>query len=79
MKDQMKGGERISQRTHMHDPYTQTTAGAGHREGGWVRVEWRLAKGCRGEMGTPVIVSSIKKRRLHFFDPGSEAQNICMT
>ena len=35
--------------------------------------------GQRGEMGTPVIVSSIKKRRLHFFDPGSEAQNICMT
>ena len=30
-RDQIKG-EEISQRTHMHDPQTQTTSGDGQRE-----------------------------------------------
>ena len=54
----MKKGEGISQRTYMHDPWTQTTVWGwpeGSRGRGWVEV------GRGGGMGTSVIVSTISK------------------
>ena len=53
-EDWMKEGDRISQRTSLHKPQTQTTVGDdGHREVG-ARVGWRWAK--EGEMGISLIV-----------------------
>lgn len=52
----MKNGGRISRRTHIHTPWTQTAVvmarGKG-LQGGWRGAKW-------GEMGTSAIVSTIK-------------------
>lgn len=63
--------EGISQRTHMHNPWTQTHTSMVMAKGQGVWTGYKWTKGEREKMGTSVIVSIIKmklkkeKRRSH--------------